>query len=145
MDSRLISSDKTLLWTPSPKTDLKQVWFAGINADIGGSYAQDKNTGAMSSNVSLDRMLNEANEAQLHLEAHIKNNLSTRPLAKIHNSRNHVYRLKKPLQRELIVADKPSIINPSVKERYLLYKRYRPQQLKTLLDEEGWGNIDTGL
>jgi hypothetical protein len=53
--------------------------------------------------------------------------------------------LKKPLQRELIVADKPSIINPSVKERYLLDKRYRLQQLKTLLDEEGWGNIDTGL
>jgi uncharacterized protein (DUF2235 family) len=133
------------LWTPRATTDLKQVWFAGVHADIGGSYAPDKNTGAMSSNVSLEWMLNEATQADLHLEAHIKNNLSTRPLAKIHKSRNHVYRLKTPLYRELIVADKPSTIHPSVKERYLSDKRYRPYQLKKLVERIGWINIDTGF
>ena len=87
------------LWTPRPKTDLQQVWFSGVHADIGGSYASNKNTGAMSSNVLLEWMLNEVTESQLNLEAHIKSNLSTRSLAKIHHSRNHDFRLKRPLQR----------------------------------------------
>ncbi len=84
----------------------------------------------MSSNVSLKRILNEATEVYLNLEAHITNNLSTSQLAKIHKSHNYVYRLKTSLYRELIAADKPSTIHPSFKERYLLDKRYRPHQLK---------------
>ena len=99
----------------------------------------------MSSNVSLKRILNEATEVYLNLEAHITNNVSTSSLPKIHKSRNHVYRLKTPLYRKLIAVDKPSTIHPCVKERYLLDKRYRRHQLKKLVERVEWLNIDTGL
>lgn len=136
---------KPTVWTTRTTTDLKQVWFAGVHADIGGSYPPDKKSGAMSSNVSLEWMLNEATKAQLYIEPHIKKNLPGQVLAKIHKSRNHVYRFKKPLNRELIIEDKPTKIHPSVKERYLSDKRYRPPQLKKLVEQLGWSNIDTGL
>lgn len=136
---------KPTLWTPTANTDLKQVWFSGVHADVGGSYPPDKVTKVQSSDIPLAWMLGEATFAGLHIEPHIKEALSIQAQAKIHKSRNHVYRFKQRLCRDLIVEGKPTKIHPSVKERYLLDQRYRPPKLKKLVEQVGWSNINIGL
>ena len=132
------------LWSINKGVDLKQVWFAGVHADIGGSYPPDKKTGFMASDTSLAWMLDEASKAGLQIEPHIQQSLTDGTKAKLHKSRNHVYRLKSPLHRPLIVSDKPIKIHPSVKSRYLADSKYRPKQLKKLVEEFGWDNLDVG-
>ena len=90
-------------------------------------------------------MLSEASAAGLTLESHIKDGLTDGSKGKVHKSRNHVYRLKKPLRRPLIVEGKPTLIHPSVKARYLADEKYRPRQLKKLVEEKGWDGLDIGV
>ena len=136
---------KPTIWTPRPGVDLKQVWFAGVHSDIGGSYPPDPQTGIRASDTALAWMLDEAANAGLDIEPHIINSLTNGAKGKLHNSRNHVYRFKKPLHRPLIVVGKPTRIHPSVKARYLADSRYRPQQLKKLVEESGWDSLDVGV
>ncbi|MBN1957576.1 MAG: DUF2235 domain-containing protein [Desulfuromonadales bacterium] len=130
------------VWTPRPGVDLKQVWFSGVHSDIGGSYPPDKGTGLRSSDVSLAWMMKEAVAAGLLLEPHLEESLTNGTAAKIHKSRNHVYRLKKPLHRKLVIKDKPTQIHPSVKQRYVSDAKYRPPKLKELVEELGWDGLD---
>ena len=133
------------VWTPRPGVDLKQVWFAGVHADVGGSYKPDKDTGLIAADAPLKWMLDEAEKEGLKVESHIKNDLTEAVRAKTHKSRNHVYRFKKPLHRPLIIDDKPTKIHPSVKERYLSDSSYRPPQLKELLGgNNDWSELDVG-
>jgi uncharacterized protein (DUF2235 family) len=132
------------VWTPRPGVDLKQVWFCGVHADIGGSYAPDKDTGNCAADIPLAWMVKEASSAGLRIEPHLKSALTDDTLSKIHKSRNHVYRFKSPLHRPLLVEGKPTRIHPSVKARYLADENYRPQQLRTLVDTQGWDNLDVG-
>jgi len=132
------------VWTPKPDMDLKQVWFAGVHSDVGGSYPSDKQTGIRASDAPLRWMLDEAVHAGLEIEPHIRDSLTDGTQGKIHKSRNHVYRLKSPLHRSLIIDGKPTKIHPSVKARYLADISYRPPRLKKLVDKLGWGNIDVG-
>ena len=129
------------IWNQKPGVDLKQVWFAGVHADIGASYPPDKDTGFRASDTPLKWMLDEATTAGLILESHITNSLTDGVQANIHKSRNHVYRLKSPLHRPLIIADKPTLIHPSVKDRYLADSSYRPFNLKNMVERVGWDNI----
>lgn len=132
------------VWTPRPGVDLKQVWFSGVHADIGGSYPPDKKTGIRVSDTPLAWMLDEATKAGLKIEPHIRAGLTDGVKGDLHKSRNHVYRLKTPLHRPLIVEDKPTRIHPSVKARYEADKKYRPPQLKQLVEAQGWDNLDVG-
>ena len=132
------------IWTPRPGVDLKQVWFAGVHSDIGGSYAPDKDTGLIAADAPLAWMLSEAGSQGLKIEPHITSNLTDGSKGKTHKSRNHVYRFKKPLHRPLLVADKPSKIHPSVKARYLADNSYRPPHLKKLVEDSGWDSLDIG-
>ena len=129
------------IWNQKEGVDLKQVWFAGVHADIGASYPPDKDTGFRASDTPLKWMLDEATTAGLILESHITNSLTDGVQANIHKSRNHVYRLKSPLHRPLIIADKPTLIHPSVKDRYLADSTYRPLNLTKMVDRVGWDNI----
>jgi hypothetical protein len=124
--------------------DLKQVWFAGVHSDIGGSYPPDKQTGIRSSDAPLAWMLDEATLAGLKIEPHIRKSLTNGAKGKLHKSRNHVYRLKSPLHRPLIIDGKPTRIHPSVKTRYMADSSYCPPALKKLVDQLGWDNIDVG-
>ncbi len=133
------------LWTPRPGVDLKQVWFAGVHADIGGSYPPDKNTGNRASDLPLEWMLDEATAAGLEIEPHIKATLTDGAKGQLHKSRKHVYRFKRPLHRPLIVEGKPTKIHPSVKTRYLTDESYRPQQLRELVEKRGWDQLDIGV
>ena len=126
------------LWTPRQSVDLKQVWFAGVHSDVGGSYAPDKQTGALAADAPLAWMLDEARSAGLVTESHIRAALTDGTAAPLHNSRTHVYRFKKPLYRPLLVADKPTLLHASVKARYLADKSYRPPQLRDLVESQGW-------
>ncbi|MEA2120250.1 DUF2235 domain-containing protein [Halovibrio sp. HP20-50] len=131
------------VWTPRPGVDLKQVWFAGVHADIGGSYKPDKN-GNHASDTPLAWMLDEANAAGLLTEPHIHDNLTDGTRAQLHHSRKHVYRFKQPLDRPLVIDDKPTLIHPSVKARYENDARYRPKQLKALVEQYGWQGVKVG-
>ncbi len=133
------------IWSSREGVDLKQVWFAGVHADVGGSYPPDKDSGYIAADAPLKWMLEEAKSEGLKIEPHIAAELTDGVKGGTHRSRNHVYRFKTPLHRPLIVADKPTRIHPSVKERYLSDSGYRPPQLKELLgDDEDWGNLDIG-
>lgn len=133
------------IWLPRTGVDLKQVWFAGVHSDVGGSYPPDKQTGLNVADIPLAWLLDEAANAGLQIEPHIRDSLTNGAKGKLHKSRNHVFRLKSPLHRALIVAGKPTRIHPSVKARYLADKGYRPPQLKSLIEELGWDKLDVGL
>ena len=132
------------IWSSRTGVNLRQVWFAGVHADIGGSYPPDKKSKAFSSDTSLGWMLDEAKANGLKIEAHIRTSLTEGASAKLHESRNHVYRLKSPLHRPLVVKEKPTKIHPSVKQRYLADDKYRPRKLKALVEDKGWDAIDVG-
>ncbi|MYL22392.1 DUF2235 domain-containing protein [Halomonas alkaliantarctica] len=131
------------VWMSRPGVDLKQVWFAGVHADIGGSYKPDKN-GLQAADTPLAWMLDEANAAGLVTESHIRDNLTDGANGQIHRSRKHVYRVKRPLDRQLVIEDKPTLIHPSVKARYERDTRYRPPELKALVEGRGWENLNVG-
>lgn len=84
------------VWTPREGVDLKQVWFSGVHSDVGGSYPPDKQSGFRASDVPLAWMLDEATEAGLKIEPHIRSSLTDGAKGKLHKSRNHVYRFKSP-------------------------------------------------
>jgi uncharacterized protein (DUF2235 family) len=133
------------IWTPRSGVDLKQVWFAGVHSDIGGSYPPDKQTGLRSADTPLAWMLDEAISAGLIIEPHIRDSLTDGTKGKLHKSRNHVYRLKSPLHRPLFIDSKPTKIHPSVKSRYLADSSYRPPQLRKLVEHLRWDNLEVGV
>lgn len=132
------------VWSSRPGVDLKQVWFAGVHADIGGSYPPDKDSGIRASDTPLAWMLDEAEAQGLVLEAHLRSALTESTAARIHWSRNHVYRLKSPLHRPLLIDNKATRIHPSVQARYEADASYRPPQLRQLVENSGWAALDVG-
>lgn len=132
------------IWTPRTGMDMKQVWFAGVHADVGGSYPPDKQTGIRTSDTPLAWMIDEASAAGLEIESHIRDCLTDGAKGQLHKSRKHVYRFKCPLKRPLIIEDNPTMIHPSVKSRYIADSSYRPTQLKKLVEESGWECLDVG-
>ena len=132
------------IWEPKEGVNLKQVWFAGVHTDIGGSYPPDEKTGVRSSDIPLEWMLKEAVAADLIVDPYLFSTLTSDQLGKTHRSRKHVFRMKKPLDRELIVEGKPTKIHPSVKKRYEEDEKYRPPQLKKIVESDGWDSLDIG-
>ena len=112
-----------------------------MHSDIGGSYGADKHTGNRVSDIALEWMLDEATAAGLVFEPHIRERLTNGVDARLHRSRKHVFRLKKPLRRKLQVEGKPTVIHPSVKVRYDSDPDYRPKQLEQLVETMGWDQL----
>jgi uncharacterized protein (DUF2235 family) len=132
------------IWQPKPGVDLKQVWFAGVHSDIGGSYPPDKNTGLRASDVPLDWMVGEARRAGLIMEPHLKASLTDGSKAKLNKSRKHVFRLRAALHRSLELDASPTLLHPSVKFRYEHDSTYRPSQLEVLVKNKGWAGLSVG-
>jgi uncharacterized protein (DUF2235 family) len=64
--TRVVQGDNLGDGTPSPITqDFKQVWFAGVHSDVGGSYAPDRSG---LSQIALEWMLVEAKSKGLLLD-----------------------------------------------------------------------------
>ena len=70
--------------------------------------------------------MKEASRSGLSIEPHLLSSLTDGRMAKLHKSRNHMFRFKKPLHRCLERADIPLSIHPSVKYRYTHDPMYRP-------------------
>jgi uncharacterized protein (DUF2235 family) len=132
------------IWTPNSGVDLKQVWFAGVHTDVGGSCEPDGVTNTVASDIPLQWMLGEAATAGLGIEQHVFNRLTDGTLASTHKSRKHIFRRNRPLERELVIKNKPTLIHPTVKTRYLADSRYRPPQLKKLVNDMGWDSLAVG-
>lgn len=132
------------IWKPRENVDLKQIWFAGVHSDVGGSYGPDKKTGTCVSDIPLAWMLKEARGADLGFESFITERLTDGTTAPLHKSRKHVFRVKKKLERELVLKGIPTKIHPSVRVRYEADSNYRPTRLKALVKEQGWDGIDVG-
>lgn len=128
---------KPTIWQPRKNLDLKQVWFAGVHSNIGGSYKPDSDGSALSDNA-LAWMAKEAKKAGLHLEPHLEKNIQQNPLATLHESRRHFYRLKKELLRPIKHGKGPVLIHYSVKQRWEQDASYRPKNLKKYLNKNGW-------
>jgi uncharacterized protein (DUF2235 family) len=131
------------IWQPKPDVDLKQVWFAGSHADIGGSYEPDKDGRAIA-DVPFRWMLDEASSAGLKVEPHVRHALTDGTLARTHESRRKLYRFRGRLDRELVYAHIPILFHPSVKTRYESDPDYRPPQLEKLVESAGWNGLDIG-
>ena len=125
------------VWMPQPNMDLKQVWFSGAHANIGGSYKPDKD-GSLSSDQSLDWMIKEAARAGLTVEPHLNKNINKKPLSTIHNSRRSFYRIKKKFYREIDHGKSEVLIHESVKARWLDDPKYRPDNLESYIKNNGW-------
>lgn len=125
------------LWQPRNGLDLRQVWFAGVHSDVGGSYPPD-DQGLLASDHALQWMMQQAVDVGgLELEAHLEESLNPDPRAALHKSRRHVYRLSKPLVRTLSPPGLDTEVHPSVWERWDRDSGYRPVNLRELARQTG--------
>ena len=125
------------IWKERPNLDLKQVWFSGAHADVGGSQKPDSD-GSMIADIPLNWMIQEAAANGLAIEPHIKKELTANSSAKIHPSRRKFYRLKRKFFRVIAHGRSDLLIHNSVKERWDSDDRYRPKNLKKYIDDNKW-------
>jgi len=117
------------LWQAKTGVDLKQVWFAGVHSDVGGGYAPDA-MGLNAADEPLNWLLKEAEAAGLIVAETPKMSLN---LGRLHRSRRHVFRIKRPLVRDLQIGTEGIFIHSSVLRRWQSDKKYRPTQIVKLL------------
>ena len=105
------------IWEPREGTDLKQVWFAGCHADIGGSYAPDKDKTFLS-DIPMMWLLKEANVVGLEFDSFLKVT-DLNPNSKKHNEYKRTFKLLGRYDREIPEYGKvPTEVHSSVKNRY---------------------------
>jgi len=108
------------IWAPKVGVDLRQVWFAGVHSDVGGSYKPDNN-GALLANIPMLWMLKEAKTSGLAFENYLKTRATHKGNhgASQHNEYKGKYRLLGKRQRVIPDPNKiPTHVHISVKERY---------------------------
>ena len=142
IDERRADFEPTL-WKPRDGVDLEQVWFSGVHGDVGGGYGPNRRTKTTVSDVALGWMLDEAADAGLELEGHVRDDPTDGVTAPLHKSRRHIYRARMPFHRRLSHPEIPTRIHPSVQRRWEAEPRYRPRELKKLV-ECGWDTVDIG-
>lgn len=130
------------IWKPTEGLDLKQVWFSGVHSDIGGGYSPD-NQGRLASDFPLAWMMQEAEDAGLVIEQHLKDSLNPSYLAPIHRSNRHIYRRRLPNRRSITHETAEIGIHRSVKERweYDFKYRRRSKRLTAYIEEYGWPEL----
>ncbi len=135
------------LWAAKPKEGQKieQVWFAGAHSDVGGGYPV-----AGLSDVALEWMIGKARDVGLAFDSAVTTAYPTKPDAAgvLHDSKDGLYRLTRPLVRTIGVADAPDgkpvnaldptqSLHPSVRERWSADPKYRPPGLQAYFDRGG--------
>lgn len=135
----LRSDFEPTIWHPKPGIDIKQVWFAGAHADIGGGYPADSD-GTSLSDIPLQWMMSEAKKAGLTTEPHLQQRLRGNALATLHQSRRKFYRIKKKYYRPLDHNKGPILIHKSVKQRWENDPSYqkKSKNLKAYIQAKGW-------
>ena len=129
---------KPTIWEPRPEVDIKQVWFAGAHADIGGSYKPDGD-GTLLSDFPLLWLIDESRKIGLKVEPHLVNSVKPHYNSTLHKSRRSFYRVKKAYYRSIEHGKGDVFIHQSVKDRWDANKNYRPKNLQAYLGEsENW-------
>ncbi len=128
------------IWEKRQNMDLIQVWFSGAHSNIGGSYKPDQD-GSLASDTPLSWIMREAKG--LTLEAHIKNRLTEKPTASLHNSRRSFYRIRRKVYRDIDHKKGDVLIHESVKKRRdEMSDKYRPKNLVEYINMvDGWENV----
>jgi uncharacterized protein (DUF2235 family) len=127
------------IWKKRKDMDLKQVWFCGSHADVGGSYKPDRDGGVLS-DIPLEWMIGEAKSFGLTVESYLKREITDDPTATLHNSRRSFYRVKKKIYRDIDCGESKILFHESVKKRWNKDNKYRPQNLKKYVSKNGWPN-----
>jgi uncharacterized protein (DUF2235 family) len=128
---------KPSIWENKDTLDLKQVWFSGAHADVGGSQKPDPD-GSQIADIPLNWMLREAAAHGLATEQHLKQQLTNNATAKVHPSRRKFYRLKSKYTRPIDHGLSELLIHKSVKERWTTDDKYRPKNLVEYLKQNNW-------
>lgn len=128
------------IWEEKETADLKQVWFAGSHADIGGGYKADK-SGALASVDALQWMTSEAGNCGLALEPQVLPEIKSTALPKLNKSRRRFYRLRGEHLRQIDHGHGPVWVHSSVKERWDSDASYRPKNLTNYLFDKDWDEI----
>ncbi|SMD44810.1 Uncharacterized alpha/beta hydrolase domain [Aquiflexum balticum DSM 16537] len=122
---------------PNTHKDLKEVYFAGVHSDIGGSYPEEG-----LSKISLVWMLGEASGLGLRLDKKKVDKYvfgiggKFQPpdhLQQIHNSYKGIFKFFCPQSREISIG---SLIHHSVAIKKKIDKSYKPENLKCLSNIE---------
>ncbi|RMG56380.1 MAG: DUF2235 domain-containing protein [Gammaproteobacteria bacterium] len=103
------------LWSDKPGLDLRQAWFAGVHADIGGGYRERG-----LSNCALRWMLDEARACGLVFEDHLEQAARPDPLDRMHNERKGIFRMRPPVVRSI-----EGEVHPTALERWQQDEAYR--------------------
>lgn len=119
------------------KVDLKQVWFAGVHSDVGGSYPPDKN-GHVLSDIPMMWMKKEAEKQNLQFQPHIEN-VVLNPTAKQNKEESLLYKMLGLSARKIVPG---TYIHQSVKTRFET-TNYKPLALTRYLEENGgqWNHL----
>jgi len=127
------------LWTSKEAVDIRQVWFAGVHADVGGGYAPTEE-GKLLSDIPLGWMAREASQSGLEFELHLFAQSSLDSMAPLHKSNRGFW---KALGKRVRQIPPESIMHASVKDRYESGD-YRPEALvRWLASRNGqWGAVD---
>lgn len=123
------------------KQGMQQVWFPGVHSNIGGSYVPDLDGGLLS-DIPLKWIATEASKQGLTFEKHLASSLHPKPTAKLHNSRNRIYRMRPKYHRPIDHGQGEILIHSSVQERWNTDTMYRPENLERfLINNNGWPTI----
>lgn len=127
------------LWEPKEAIDVKQVWFAGVHADVGGGYAPQR--GRLLSDIPLAWMAAEAGAAGLELEPHLFDPDGLDPLAPKHNSHRTFWKV---LGKSARVLPADAVLHHSVRTRFEAGD-YPSSPLADWLNARGgsWGPLES--
>ena len=125
------------IWEKRPEVDIKQVWFSGSHGDIGGGYKPDSDGSELSS-IALKWLMSEAEGVGLAFESHLQETAIINPLATLHESRRSFYRIRKIFYRDIDHGKGEVWIHKTVKQRWDQNSKYRPRNLVSYIDKNGW-------
>ena len=110
LDEKRASFEPTLWSGVEARDDVKQVWFPGVHADVGGGYAE-----AELSDGALKWMLDEARGCDLRVHQAASGQLHPDPQGVVHDSYSGVFKLLKsrPRPAPFVSEDADGHLHPS--------------------------------
>lgn len=127
------------LWSPKDGADMRQVWFAGVHADVGGGYEPTKENKLLS-DIPLDWMAREATSFGLEFERHLCPKALLDFRAPAHRSYKSFWKV---LGKHVRSLPQDAVVHSSVKKRYEAGD-YKSEPLEKWLQAHGgaWGAVE---
>ncbi|MGK0464688.1 MAG: hypothetical protein ACJAT5_001106 [Lentimonas sp.] len=125
------------IWEANSGVDIKQVWFSGSHGDVGGGFKPDTDNSRLSDGA-LQWLMSEAAAFGLTFEPHLEADLRINPLAKLYKSRRSFYRVRKKFYRDIDHGKGEVLIHKMVKQRWDQNPKYRPKNLISYIEKNGW-------